>query len=309
MLHIDFRPKKWKDVKGQGAIVKSLKGLLKGGEPPHAFLFLGPSGCGKTTIARILAKKLKCVEPTEVDAATFTGIDDWRAIKANLSYKPLQGETTVIIVDECQSLSPKAWQSLLKDLEDCPAHVYWCLCTTEANKVIKTVRTRCTEYTVQLLKDDDIGDLIDEVCAAESIELPDKAVNDLIEYAAGSARQALTGLNAIRSATTREEVEQLLKAGVGEDKEIIEICRGLVKRDLSWAKAMQIIGGLKNKDPESHRYVVQGYFLKVCLGSKRAGDAQRALQILEAFNEPYHTRVNLAPFLLSLGELILETED
>ena len=144
-LHIKWRPQKLNDVISHAFVVSSLKALLKEKECPHSFLFTGPSGVGKTTLARIVASYLEAAV-LEIDAATNTGIDAMRAVQDMARYKAIDNEKRVVIIDECHALSKQTWQSLLKIVEEPPAHLYWAFCTTEPDKVPATIKTRCVQY-------------------------------------------------------------------------------------------------------------------------------------------------------------------
>jgi len=127
-FHIKYRPASLDEVLGQDAVVKSLETLFKKKDMPHAFLFTGGSGCGKTTLAMIVADQVGCegAQIEEIDAATHTGIDDWREIAKQLQYAGFGNNSRkFVIVDECHQLSKSSWNSLLKIIEEPPAHVFF----------------------------------------------------------------------------------------------------------------------------------------------------------------------------------------
>ena len=171
-LHIKYRPRSLQDVRGQDAVVDSLTTALKKSTRPHSFIFTGPSGCGKTTLARILAEKFGCSPQNviEIDAATNNGIDSMREVTSTLRYNGF-GDTPnkAIIIDECHALSKAAWQSLLKSVEEPPAHVFFFFCTTENGKVPETINTRCQSYFLKPLRFDDLMDLLEFVVDEEAL--------------------------------------------------------------------------------------------------------------------------------------------
>ena len=160
-LYKRYRPRTLNGVLGNEATKSALSAYLEKGTLPHTLLFHGPSGCGKTTLARILAKQLNCSGPdfAEINCADFRGVDTARDIMRKMIIRPLK-DCRVWLIDECHKLTNDAQNALLKALEDTPEHVYFFLCTTEHKKLLKTIRTRCTEMPVDFLSDGYIRDLI-----------------------------------------------------------------------------------------------------------------------------------------------------
>lgn len=304
-LHSKYRPRKLAEVVGQSAVVNSLSKVLAKGEQ-QAFLFSGPSGCGKTTLARIAARMLGCARKDirEVDAATYTGVDDMRAIKELLIYEPF-GETTgrAIIVDECHSLSKNAWQSLLKSVEEPPAHVYWMFCTTEIGKVPQTIKTRCAAYTLRSVEYNSMVKLFDRVCEAEGLEWENDVAALIINEAGGSPRQLLVNMEVCREIDNKKEAAVVLQAAQGS-KEVIDLCRFLMTGG-SWQKAMAIVGKLDVSNPEGIRIMVTNYFAKVALGAKSEKQAVHALNILTEFSQPFNPSDKHGPLLRAIGQVLL----
>jgi len=143
--------------------------MVKRNKVPHTLLFSGPPGCGKTTLARILRKKLNCgkYDFSEVNCADFRGIDMVRDIRSHLQQAPISGDCRVWLIDEAHKLSNDAQNAFLKMLEDTPNHVYFFLATTNPQKLLKTIRTRCTEVVVKSLGDKNMEELIDDVIVGE----------------------------------------------------------------------------------------------------------------------------------------------
>lgn len=306
-LHVAYRPRDFKEMVGQGHIIKSMQKLEADDNWPHAVLLTGHSGSGKTTSARIIAAKVGAKDQgiIEIDAATNNGIDAMRALQQGLQYKGF-GKSPIkyVIIDECHALSNAAWQSLLKIIEEPPAHVYFAFCTTEPQKVPKTIKTRCLDYNFKPIKVDDLCDLIEDVADAEKIKLPDGAVSLIARAADGSPRSALTGLAKCAGCKTRTDVSECLEQ-VGENSEIIDLCRELVANKLTWKKFIATWQKLDSPNPESVRLMVINYIAKVLAGTQGEDKAGYLLSVIDAFSTPCNQSEKSAPILLAFGRVIL----
>jgi len=306
-LHIQYRPQQFDEMLGQDHIVKSLESLKAKNNWPHAFLFVGGSGCGKTTISRIIAKELGADKNNieEIDAASQNGIDDMRALQERLNYSAFgSSPVKVIILDECHAITKPAWQSLLKIIEEPPKHVYFMFCTTEADKVPETIKTRCHVYTLNQIEDDDIFDLINYVSEVENFSLDEKSLSVIANASWGSPRRALTYLSKCRGLSDIAEVRKILQEPDTEDGEVIELCRGLMK-SISLIDALAIVKKLEGQNPESIRMVVLAYMSKVVLNAKSDSQAEKLLAIMDAFSKPFNSSEKMAPVILALGSLLL----
>jgi len=304
-LTAKHRPTDFDEVWGQDALIKSLARMCED-DSAHAFLFHGPSGCGKTTLARIVASHLGCTNIVEIDAATNTGIDDMKQVATSARYSSMGGGRKMVIVDEAHGLSKKAWDSLLKIIEEPPPHLYWALCTTEPTKVPKTIMTRCALCPIKPLNVDDLIELVEAVAEDEAIKLPDGGVRLIARQSEGSARRALKMLDAAKDAETIEDVRALCGSVAGDTPEVIDLCRYLAKPGANYAGALAIVKTLpENTAAEGVRHVVCAYFYKMVIDSKAAKAQGWATEVLSCFANPYPASHNLYPVVLSLADLLL----
>lgn len=217
-LYRKFRPSEFKDVKGQDAVVKTLKNQIKTGRIGHAYLFCGTRGTGKTTVAKIFAKAVNCEHPEdgspcerckmcqsisagtsmnviEIDAASNNGVDNIREIREEVAYRPTEGRYKVYIIDEVHMLSIGAFNALLKTLEEPPEYVIFILATTEANKIPVTILSRCQRYDFKRISTEVICERLNELIEKEGMEADEKAVRYIARAADGAMRDALSLLD------------------------------------------------------------------------------------------------------------------
>lgn len=305
-LHIKYRPAALEEVVGQDATVNSLRKVLASTVRPHSYLFTGPSGVGKTTLARIVAHEMGCNEVIEVDAATNTGIDAMRKLTESLYYNPMKGGSRMVILDEAHALTKQAWQSLLKIIEEPPQHAYFAFCTTEIDKVPKTVVTRCFSYTLQSVSMRILSEHLLRVAEEEGLDIDDDLLDLAVKRAEGSVRKALVNLAMVQGATNLKEAELLLE-DAGGSSDVLELCRLLVSGRASWKECVKCVSNLADTNPESIRIVVLAYTTKVVMSQKSLGDAEPYLAILAAFSGgPFNPSDKLAPVMLALADIFTE---
>lgn len=290
-LHLDFRPKNFDEMIGNKGVIASLKSILNRKDNiPHAIIFQGPSGCGKTTLARIVADKLGCPpvfdndetngDFVEINASNNRGIDTARAIMETMHYHPSVAKCRVWLLDEIHSATRDFQNSILKALEDSPKYAYFILCTTEPEKLLKTIRNRCSTFEVERLEDDEIKQLLDWVLNEEQFDIPNDVKDEMVDAVEGCPRQALVILDQIIDLPENEMLAAVKDTKVNE-KEVRELCQAMLK-SASWKKISEILKGLKSSEPEKIRRAVIGYMSAVLLNG---GDAKAAL-VIDTFKEP-----------------------
>lgn len=298
-LYNKYRPKLLKEVLGQNHLVKSFSSRI-----PHALLLTGGPGLGKTTIARIVALLVGCGSSNlvEIDAATYTGIEAMREVKASLCYKGFSsGGIKVVIVDECHQLSKSAFNSILKAIEEPQEHVYWILCTTDPSKVPRTIKTRCHAFTLKPLDADTLLLLLESVAKKEEIFLDNKSLKIIAKASGGSARQALVYLAMTSSCTDHHEVREVIgDSEITGNLEILALCKLLVSRGTpSWSSVKTVLIALKGQNPESIRIVVTNYINSCVLNASSINEANRFVDILDIFSKPCTPSDKLAPIILA----------
>ena len=209
VLYRKYRPQKFTEVKNQEHIISVLEGAIEKEQIPHALLFCGTRGTGKTTVARIFASALGVsdVDIYEIDAASNRGIDDVRELKEAVHTLPYESERKVYIIDEVHMLTKEAFNALLKTLEEPPAHVVFILATTERDKLLDTITSRCQVFTFRAPTLQVLRDHVKAVAKKEKFTLSNDAA-DLVAIAAdGSFRDALGVTQKVITASKDDKAE------------------------------------------------------------------------------------------------------
>jgi len=288
-LYKKHRPKRFRQMVGNENTIRSLQSMLSSGTLPHTLLFYGPSGCGKTTLARILKRELGCkdIDFVELNSASFRGVDTIREVASGIHFPPTASPCRIWLLDEVHKLTNDAQNAALKMLEDTPGHVYFFLCTTMPEKLIKPIRTRCCAMPVRLLTYEELECLLHRILRRESILLSEEVQDELIASAQGCARTLLVLLDKVTN-LPEDKQKQAIAERLEEENEAIELCRALIKGE-SWKKVAGILKNLKS-DPEATRWAVLGYARSVLLNSRGVKDpsAAQAFLVIDCFGKPFY---------------------
>ena len=290
-LYKKHRPKTLRMMVGNDNTVKSLSNMIERGTLPHTILFHGPTGCGKTTLARIVRRELNCnnLDFNELNCSDFRGIDTVRAIRQTMNLAPAAGDCRIWLLDEVHQMSKDGMHATLKMFEDTPKHVYFILCTTDPQKLLKTIRNRCCEMPVRLLTHDELEKLIKRTAKREKIDLSEEVLDATVSAAQGIGRTALVLLDKMASLDEDERLKAIHDK-IAEENEAIELCRALIGKK-PWADVAKILKNLKG-EPESIRYAVMGYARQVLLKTNK----HQAYLVLDCFKDNFYD--SKAPGLL-----------
>lgn len=287
-MHKTCRPKTLSAMVGQKDAVEMVMSFMdRKKEFPHAILLTGPSGCGKTTLARIIKSILKCGDQdyVEQNAADFRGIESVRDIRSRMGLAPISGNARIYHIDEAHQLTKDAQNALLKMLEDTPDHVYFILSSTDANKIIKTIHTRCTEIKLASLRPKDLELLVKKTITNFKDKIPcppsSEVIDNIVEAADGSARKAMVILGQVLLLKTEEQqLDAIQKAD--SRAYAFELFKLLIRaRKEDWPSIGKLLSSTED-EPEMIRRIVLA-----CANTALCKSANpRAASIINSFRDP-----------------------
>lgn len=259
-LYRKWRPSVWDEVKYQEHVVQTLKNAIAADKVAHAYIFSGPRGTGKTTAARLLAKAVNClnsdhgkrpcdecencvsfnktqfIDLFEIDAASHTGVDDARDLIEKVGFLPSVGKYKIYIIDEVHMLSKAAFNALLKTIEEPPPHVIFILATTELDKVMPTILSRCQRFEFKRFPLQEISEHLAHICKQENIEADTDALISIARNSAGGMRDAISLLDQLGAAgekITIELVQRIL--GTATNESVIQTVDAIIAKDATTA--------------------------------------------------------------------------
>lgn len=303
-LYRKWRPKDFDDIKGQDAIVTTLRNQISANRIGHAYLFCGTRGTGKTSAAKVFAKAVNCKNPKngspcgecasciaiaagnsmnviEMDAASNNGVDDVREIRDNVAYSPTDADYKVYIIDEVHMMSGAAFNALLKTLEEPPSYVVFILATTEPHKLPITILSRCQRYDFKRISTNIIEDRLKEVITNEGLSAEDKAISYIAKSAEGGMRDALSLLDQCASFFLGKEItydRALEVLGAVDTSVFSEFLRDIIARSV--VDAFHVIDRILIQGRDINQFVLDfTWHLRNVLLIKSTNDASEVVDV------------------------------
>src|SRR5436190_6827386 len=255
-----YRPQRFSDVVGQEHVTQTLANAIRQNRIAHAYLFCGPRGTGKTTIARIFAKCLNCeggpkadfddndprcreiadgrsLDVMEIDGASNRGIEEIRELRDTVKYAPATSRYKIYIIDEVHMLTKEAFNALLKTLEEPPEHVKFMFATTEPEKVLPTILSRCQRFDLRRIPSTLIVKHLGEIAAKEGVEIDDAALHAIARGAEGGMRDAESTLDQLISFCGSKIVENdvLSMFGLAARAQLLSLATAIITVDSTQA--------------------------------------------------------------------------
>lgn len=296
-LYREYRPQKFSDVVGQEHVVRTLKNEIVSGNIAHAYMFSGTRGTGKTTAAKIFARAVNCLNPKdgepcnecescraimndstvdifEIDAASNNSVDDVREIRESVKYTPTNSKYKVYIIDEAHMLSKGASNALLKTIEEPPEYVVFIFATTEPNKMIPTVLSRCQRFDFKRITIDEMKERMRYICSKEGVEVEEDALSVIARNSQGALRDALSILDRCilfgENHLKYDDVVEIL--GIVNVDEIFGLADDIINHNVSSAlqKINNFIASGKDIEILSSELIEHMRSLMICLAANES---------------------------------------
>ena len=334
-LPLKYRPMTFADVVGQEHVVRTLRHAIETGRVANAYLFIGPRGIGKTTLSRIFAKALNCTNPngvepcggcencrqiaegrsidvTELDGASHNKVEDVRPIIEAVQFKPAASKYRIFIIDECHMLTPAAWNALLKTLEEPPPHVRFVFATTEGDKMLATIVSRCQRFDLRRLQTNQIAARLRYVCDKEKIEAEDDALLAIARGSEGGMRDALSSLDqliAFKGDKISEE-DALSVFGLVSRKSLEDLSRAILTGDAS--AVLRAVDDFDSSGKNMRRLSAEllAHFRNLVVYASLGG-ATSAMEATPEQIKAYAEQAKICPVsrLFRIADLMAEMED
>lgn len=260
-LAVKYRPNNWDDVTEQGSIKIILQQQLSSNEIKNAYLFCGPAGCGKTTSARIFANQINkgLGNPIEMDAASNSGVEDVRNIIQQAKTKAMDSEYKVFIIDECHSISNTGWQAFLKLIEEPPAKSIFIFCTTDPQKIPRTIISRVQRYDFTKISQKGIVDRLGYIVESEMNErkmvVHDEALEYIAKIAEGGMRDAISLMDKALAYSKELTLENVVQAlGTTDYDTMFKLAKHII---FEQEKAIELVEEINNSGKDLKQFVKQ----------------------------------------------------
>lgn len=286
-LPLKYRPQTLDEMIGNESAIESIKNIMARElkDIPSSWLFVGPAGCGKTSLARILKKELECDDMCffEYNSSNTRGIDTIRAIQEAARLAPMVGKTKVYLCDESHAWTKEAQNAALKMLEDAPKNTFFILATTNPEKLIKPIHSRCVKIQVNQVSQKKIVPFLKNIADKEGVDIPSAVLTKIATICDGTPRDALKMLDTIIDMEDEKEMLEVLHEVIPDEAGLFEFCKMLLDKKTQWKDIAAWLKATPD-DPESIRRGILGILNAFLLND---GSVHTAM-VIECFLSNYY---------------------